>query len=449
MKPKIFYFCQTCGTKSLKWIGRCPGCGNWNTMVEEKEIEENVFLQHRKFTSCKNPKLLDEIEFIENNRLTTGISEFDRILGGGIVLGSFVLIGGEPGIGKSTLMLQMVEKFNEKCLYISGEESIQQTKLRAKRIGCKSKNIYILAETDLTIIEQHIKDINPALVIIDSIQTIFKREISSAPGSVGQIRECAASLMYLAKGNNISIFIIGHVTKDGSIAGPRVVEHMVDTVLYFEGERYHTYRILRSIKNRFGSTNEIGIFEMEVTGLKEVKNPSSIFLRDEKEKTSGSVVIGSMEGTRPLLVELQALVCPTSFGIPRRISMGIEYNRLCLLLAILEKTIEYKIQNQDVYVNVAGGIKITEPAADLGILLAIISSFRELPINSKFVIIGEVDLGGMVRNTIQIDKRIAEASKLGFKKCIIPKINLKTLQNTYNINICGVNSVQEAIEEVF
>ncbi|MFH1612809.1 MAG: DNA repair protein RadA [bacterium] len=445
-KEKIIYYCQECGYKSYKWLGKCPCCEKWNTFSEEKEILSDEKNKRPVFKSIK-PILLNEISSEKVNRFFTQISEFDRVLGGGIVPGSFVMVGGEPGIGKSTLLLQIASYFSNtygKVLYVSGEESIQQIKLRSERLEIPSQELYLVSETNLKIIEEYIKELNPQLVIIDSIQTIFLPENSSSFGSVSQTRESAAYLMNLAKGLNIPIFIIGHVTKEGIIAGPRIIEHLVDTVLYFEGERFQTFRILRAVKNRFGSTNEIGVFKMEVNGLKEVIDLSQVFLSD-KIFSSGSVVVCTIEGTRPVLVELQALVTPTNFGIPRRMALGADYNRLCLLLAVLEKKTKYIIQQMDIYINVAGGIKIIEPGIDLGIIMAVVSNFRNTVIDNKVVFIGEVGLGGEIRAVTQIEKRIIEAEKMGFLECIIPEKNLKDLKK-FKIKIKGVQKLEEVID---
>ena len=447
---KTFYTCQQCGWQSAKWLGKCPECNSWNTLVEEIAPEQPK-TKRAYLSGGEAPRLLAEIEAGEEIRLKTDIGELDRILGGGLVPGSVILIGGDPGIGKSTLLLQASNRLSKKgnpVLYVSGEESTKQTKLRANRVGDDSKNLYIACQTNLDVIIGHIKKLSPKVVIIDSVQVVYKPDLSSSPGSVSQVRECAGELTFLAKSSGICIFLVGHVTKEGSIAGPRVLEHIVDTVLYFEGERYHSYRILRAVKNRFGSTNEIGLFEMSDTGLREVLNPSEIFLSERSLKTSGSIVVPSLEGSRPLLVEIQALVTPTNFGLPRRRTTGLDYNRVELLLAVLEKRAGLFLANQDVFVNVAGGVKIIEPAVDLGIAIATASSLKDVPAPSQDVVLGEVGLGGEIRAVNQAQKRISEAQKLGFKRCLISKHNLKGLGAVKGIEVVGVTNVAQAIEAV-
>jgi len=447
MKAKTVFVCNECGYESPKWLGKCSGCGSWNSLVEEIPQEK----KGQYFTSESKPLKLQSVELTEDERYKTGLVELDRVLGGGVVKGSLVLVGGDPGIGKSTLLLQICEsigKANKTILYISGEESEKQIKMRASRLNVNSDNLYIVSETNIATIEKFIYDIKPSIAIIDSIQTVYKGELTSAPGSVSQVREATASLIRIAKSMNIAIFIVGHVTKEGTIAGPRVLEHMVDTVLYFEGERYHTYRVLRAAKNRFGSTNEIGIFEMRDSGLVEVLNPSELMLTGRPEGVPGTVVICSMEGTRPMLVELQALVSPTSFGMPRRMATGIDYNRVVLLMAVLEKRMGLQLQTYDAYVNVAGGMKIDEPAVDLGIICAIASSFKNSPINSKTVVMGEVGLTGEVRGISFIEKRIQEAYKLGFHTLVVPKDNLKGIKTIQGIKVHGVEDVYEALDTV-
>jgi len=450
MAKKSIYTCQQCGWQSAKWLGKCPECNSWNTLIEEI-IPEQPKTKRAYLSGGEAPRLLAEIEASEEIRLKTDIAELDRILGGGLVPGSVILIGGDPGIGKSTLLLQASNRLSKKgnpVLYVSGEESTKQTKLRANRVGDDSKNLYIACQTNLDVIIGHIKKLSPRVVIIDSVQVVYKPDLSSSPGSVSQVRECAGELTFLAKSSGICIFLVGHVTKEGSIAGPRVLEHIVDTVLYFEGERYHSYRILRAVKNRFGSTNEIGLFEMSDTGLREVLNPSEIFLSERSLKTSGSIVVPSLEGSRPLLVEIQALVTPTNFGLPRRRTTGLDYNRVELLLAVLEKRAGLFLANQDVFVNVAGGVKIIEPAVDLGIVIAVASSLKDVPAPSQDVVLGEVGLGGEVRAINQAQKRISEAQKLGFKRCLISKHNLKGLGAVKGIEVVGVTNVAQAIEAV-
>lgn len=449
-KRKTKFVCQECGYESPKWMGKCPGCQQWNTFVEEMEASSkanrHILNGNRKFV--QKPEKITEIKSEKEPRIAISLEEFNRVLGGGIVPGSLVLIGGDPGIGKSTLLLQVSSQLAEKglpVLYISGEESTRQTKLRAERLNIQSELLYVLSETNLFDISQQIDVIEPSFVVIDSIQTIYREEVTSAPGSVSQVRECTGELMRIAKSKNIPIFIVGHVTKEGAIAGPRLLEHMVDTVLYFEGERHHTYRMLRSVKNRFGSTNEMGIFEMKETGLEEVKNPSEIFLEERSQGAAGSTVVASMEGTRPVLVEIQALISPSSFGNPRRMATGIDHNRVPLLMAVLEKRVGMMLQNQDAYIKVAGGVKLDEPAIDLAIAVSIASSFRDKPTRPDDIFIGEVGLTGEVRRVSRIEQRIQEAAKLGFSRVICPKNNLEGWHPPKNITIIGVKTVQEAL----
>jgi DNA repair protein RadA/Sms len=449
-KKKTKFTCQSCGYESPKWMGKCPGCSTWNTLVEEveqKTARKGAFT-HSTSTVLTKPSPISSIETISEPRIYTDSKEFNRVLGGGIVRGSLVLIGGDPGIGKSTLLLQVSAQLakENRVLYISGEESVKQTKLRSERLDVSSSDLYVLAETDLEHISQSISELNPAFVVVDSIQTIYHSEISSAPGSVSQVRDCTAELMRIAKTNGIAIFIVGHVTKEGSIAGPRLLEHMVDTVLYFEGERHHTYRILRAVKNRFGSTNEMGIFEMKETGLDEVANPSEIFLEERSQGAAGSTVVASMEGTRPVLVEVQALISPTSFGNPRRMATGIDQNRVSLLMAVLEKRVGLLLQNQDAYLKVAGGVKLDEPAIDLAIAISIASSFRDQVSNATDVLIGEVGLTGEVRRVSRIEQRVQEAAKLGFKRAIIPERNLGGWSIPREIEVVGVSDVRQALQ---
>jgi DNA repair protein RadA/Sms len=453
-KKKTKFICQECGYESPKWMGKCPGCYTWNSMVEEvertKQTPKGVFIHSSQQTVSK-PVPISTIETSQEPRMLTDLSEFNRVLGGGIVKGSLVLIGGDPGIGKSTLLLQVSAQMamkGHKILYISGEESVKQTKLRADRLHVNTDQLYVMAETDLEYIVQTIEEMNPAFVIVDSIQTIYHSDITSAPGSVSQVRECTAELMRVAKTKGVAIFIVGHVTKEGSIAGPRILEHMVDTVLYFEGERHHTYRILRAVKNRFGSTNEIGIFEMRESGLSEVENPSEIFLEERSQGAAGSTVVAAMEGTRPVLVEIQALISPTSFGHPRRMATGIDHNRVSLLMAVLEKRVGLLLQNQDAYLKVAGGVKLDEPAIDLAIAVSIASSFRDQPTNPADVIIGEVGLTGEVRRVSRIEQRVQEAVKLGFNRIIIPKNNLGGWTVPKGVEVIGVSDVAETLEYV-
>ncbi len=450
-KRKTKFVCQECGYESTKWMGKCPGCQSWNSMAEEFEEQQS---KKRGFvtsgvSSSKKPQPITTIERDQEQRLSTDMIELNRVLGGGIVPGSLVLVGGDPGIGKSTLLLQVSAKLaqnNHKVLYISGEESVKQTKIRADRLNVTSDNLYVLAETDLEFIEKAIEEVNPALVIIDSIQTVYMADVTSAPGSVSQVRESTAALMRIAKTKGIAIFIVGHVTKQGAIAGPRLLEHMVDSVLYFEGERHHTFRILRAVKNRFGSTNEIGIFEMKEIGLEEVLNPSEIFLEERSEATSGSIVVASMEGTRTVLVEIQALISPTTFGNPRRMATGIDHNRVSLLMAVLEKRVGMLLQNQDAYLNVAGGVRLDEPAIDLGVAICIASSFRDQPTNQTDVVIGEIGLTGEVRRVSRIEQRVLEAAKLGFKRVIVPEQNLGGWTIPEGIQVLGVSTVREALD---
>ncbi|AZB41226.1 DNA repair protein RadA [Bacillus sp. FJAT-42376] len=453
-KTKTKFMCQSCGYESAKWMGKCPGCGAWNTMNEETfktgtgTGSRRTSFQHSAQTAQK-PSPITKIETTAEPRIMTKMKELNRVLGNGIVKGSLVLIGGDPGIGKSTLLLQVSSQLADlgnRVLYISGEESVKQTKLRADRLDVKSDELLVLAETDMEFITKAIDEAQPSLVVIDSIQTVYQSDITSAPGSVSQVRECTAELMRIAKTKGIAIFIVGHVTKEGSIAGPRLLEHMVDAVLYFEGERHHTYRILRAVKNRFGSTNEMGIFEMKEAGLAEVLNPSEIFLEERSKGAAGSTVVASMEGTRPVLVEIQALISPTSFGNPRRMATGIDHNRVPLLMAVLEKRVGLLLQNQDAYLKVAGGVKLDEPAIDLAIAVSIASSFRDVPTNPMDIIIGEVGLTGEVRRVSRIEQRVQEAAKLGFKRVILPEANIGGWTAPADIKIIGVKNVSEALQ---
>lgn len=449
---KTAFFCQNCGYESSKWMGQCPGCREWNTFVEELTVTAS------KSTSAKSglgsgigksePVQLSSIQIEEDDRVLTQIEELDRVLGGGIVPGSMVLVGGDPGIGKSTLLLQVCKELTakqHKVLYISGEESLRQIKLRARRIGEFNDQLLLLCETNLEAIRSTIERTRPEMVVIDSIQTMYNDQVSSAPGSVSQVRESTGVLMQIAKGMGISMFIVGHVTKDGSVAGPRVLEHMVDTVLYFEGDRQVAYRILRSVKNRFGSTNEIGVFEMQEKGLIEVKNPSQAMLNGRPTDASGSVVVCSIEGTRPILIEIQALVTRTNFGLPRRTSVGIDYNRVNLLMAVLEKRAGLHLGDCDAYVNLAGGMKLGEPAIDLGVVMAVVSSFKNKVIDPGILIFGEVGLSGEVRGVSMAETRVREAEKLGFTTCIMPKANVESIQGTYQIQLLGVANIKEAM----
>lgn len=444
------YFCQSCGYESSKWMGQCPGCHEWNSFVEEFVDKRTQAKTGAKAAHTQSaPQPISAIELHEEQRCSSGMPELDRVLGGGIVSGSMVLVGGDPGIGKSTLLLQVCKNLADqkiRVLYISGEESLQQIKIRAQRIGEFSDDLKLFCETNLDDIRQTIEREKPQVVVIDSIQTMYREEISSAPGSVSQVRESTATLMQIAKGSGVTVFIVGHVTKEGVVAGPRVLEHMVDTVLYFEGDRYASYRILRGVKNRFGSTNEIGVFEMCGDGLREVENPSEYMLSGKPEHASGSVVACSMEGSRPILIEIQALVCHSNFGIPRRTAAGTDFNRVNLLMAVLEKRLNLKMSECDAYVNIAGGIRMNEPAIDLGIVLALISSFKNRPIDEKTICFGEVGLSGEVRAVSMPAQRVAEAEKLGFTTCILPKVCLDGLQQKGNIRLVGVSNVRETID---
>lgn len=444
-KAKIRFRCQECGYETLKWFGQCPGCKQWNTLVEETITPS---AKSKSQLVVNRPQSIVDIQIDSYPRLKTLFSELDRVLGGGIVPGSLILIGGDPGIGKSTLLLQVADYIAHqygKVLYVTGEESRSQIRLRAERLQTAFADLYIQAETNIFAIEEGMMTTKPVLAIVDSIQTVFNPDMSSAPGSVSQVRECAAYLMRIAKEKGIPIFIVGHVTKEGNLAGPRVLEHMVDTVLYFEGERHHTYRILRSVKNRFGATNEIGIFEMRQIGLLEVLNPSEAFLSERPQDAPGSVVISSLEGSRPLLVELQALVSSANFGTPQRMTAGVDYNRVSLVLAVLEKKVGLYIQSQDVYINIAGGVRLSEPALDLGIAIACASSYRERPIDPKMAIIGEIGLAGEIRAVNQVDVRIKEAKKLGFLKVMLPWNNYQSLDFDPQMELIGVKNLQEAL----
>ena len=450
-KAKTIFLCNNCGYESAKWLGKCPACGDWNSFVEEKMQKTNDFIIGKDDNKKTNkPMALNSVEGKESFRTSTGFDELDRVLGGGIVKGSLVLVGGEPGIGKSTLILQLCDKIkgNGKVLYVSGEESAEQIKLRADRLNIQNDDIMFLAETDIDNVQASILELNPKLVIIDSIQTMYSDEITSAPGTVSQVREITARIMKLCKCNNITTIIIGHVTKEGNIAGPRVLEHMVDTVLYLEGERYFSYRILRSVKNRFGSTNEVGMFEMQNEGMMEISNPSTILISEREDNPPGSAIVATMEGTRPLLIELQALTSTTVFGFPRRTANGFDVNRLTVLMAVLEKRANMNISNQDIYLNVVSGIKISEPAVDLAVLLAVASSFKNLSIAKDVVAIGEVGLTGEVRSVNFIDKRLKEVEKMGFKTCIIPESNKKLLKEKYKLDIIGVKNINEAMQKL-
>ena len=448
MKSKTVYICRECGYQSPKWLGKCSACGGWNTMDETLAKEEKKAASTAKSTAVlKKVSSLKQIETDNEVRYTTGLNELDRVLGGGLVKGSLVLVGGDPGIGKSTLLLQICNSLaiSKKILYVSGEESERQIKLRAERLGVTCDNVYIVSETDVASILEYINQIEPEIVIIDSIQTMNCEEITSAAGSVPQVREATNAFMKIAKSRDISMFIVGHVTKDGALAGPRVLEHMVDCVLYFEGDRQMTFRILRAVKNRFGSTNEIGVFEMANTGLVEVDNPSKIFLEGRSENNSGSSIVCTMEGSRGVLAEIQALVTPTGFGNPRRMSSGIDLNRVILMIAVLEKRAKVSLSNYDVYVNVAGGLRIEETAIDLGLCAAIVTGKKDFQIPDDLVFIGEVGLGGELRGVSQLEKRLSEAAKLGFKKAIVPKQSMKNIIIPKGMEVIGVKTVYEAL----
>ncbi|MBD8930990.1 MAG: DNA repair protein RadA [Ruminococcus sp.] len=445
---KTVFFCQNCGHEETKWLGQCPMCKEWNTFVEEKVIASSVSANVKTDRDIeKKIVALSQVNTDEQKRFQTGMKELDRVLGGGIVPGSLVLVGGDPGIGKSTLLLQVCQKLakERQVLYISGEESLVQIKLRANRMGNFSDNMKLFCETNLGTIRDVIEKKQPEFVVIDSIQTMYSEEVASAPGSVSQVRESTNVFMQLAKGLGITIFIVGHVTKEGTVAGPRVLEHMVDTVLYFEGDRHASYRILRGVKNRFGSTNEIGVFEMRQNGLVEVENPSEYMLSGKPENASGSVVACSIEGTRPLLIEIQALVCDTNFGMPRRTATGTDYNRVNLLMAVLEKRIGLHLANCDAYVNIAGGIRMNEPAIDLGIVMAIVSSYKNRPVDERMIVFGEVGLSGEVRAVNMPEQRVAEAKKLGFETCVVPEVSLGMVKGIKGIKIIGVKTINDAM----
>ena len=456
-KKVSVFFCQECGNESSKWSGQCPACGAWNTLVEET-IDKTTVKTRAKVSDIKPTKLID-VKASNEQRISTNIEEFDRVLGGGIVPGSMVLVGGDPGIGKSTLLLQTCQqlcKSGTNVMYVSGEESLQQIKIRADRIGDFNDKLDLLCETSLDTIRAVVEREMPTVLIIDSIQTMFNETVSSAPGSVSQVRESTSVLMQIAKGKGIAVFIVGHVTKEGTVAGPRVLEHMVDTVLYFEGDRHASYRILRGVKNRFGSTNEIGVFEMRDIGLEQVKNPSAMMLDGRPENATGSVVTCSMEGTRPILVEIQSLVSKTAFEIPRRMATGCDYNRVNLLVAVLERMRDLKankscgifLGRSDIYVNIAGGIRINEPAIDLAIAMAVYSSEKDIPVDAGTIVFGEIGLSGEVRSVSMAEQRVSEAKKLGFKKAIIPASNLPAVSSISGIKVIGVSNVKEAVDAI-
>lgn len=447
-KAKSVFFCQSCGYESSKWMGQCPGCREWNTFVEEVMMSTGGTKKKMSTGKTEEPTLLSKVNSESSFRISTEIAEFDRVLGGGIVPGSMVLVGGDPGIGKSTLLLQMcllLSSKKHKILYISGEESLQQIKIRADRLGEFEGDLLMLCETDLETIQAVIERTRPELVVIDSIQTMCKGDVSSAPGSVSQVRESTGVFMKIAKTLGITVFIVGHVTKEGVVAGPRVLEHMVDTVLYFEGERHAVYRILRSVKNRFGSTNEIGVFEMGQQGLTEVLNPSQYLLDGRPEGAAGSVVACLMEGTRPVMVEVQALVCRTNFNMPRRTAAGMDYNRVNLLMAVVEKRLGMSLANWDAYINIAGGMKLNAPALDLAVVAAIISSYKDLPMDDSTVFLGEVGLAGEVRGVSMAAQCVQEAKKLGFKRCILPKVNVSGI-HVAGIEIIGIGDLHGLVK---
>lgn len=442
------FFCQNCGYESSKWMGQCPACQEWNSFVEEPVIKSPHATGQSIRRVDRPPVSIDEIKGDKEERFTTDIEEFDRVLGGGIVPGSLTLVGGDPGIGKSTLLLQVCKQLSDtgrEVLYISGEESLSQIKMRADRIGTFQKQFRLLTEINLDIIAQTVKKEKPDVVVIDSIQTMFNEQVNAAPGSVSQVRESTAVLLQLAKGENIAILIVGHVTKEGTVAGPRVLEHMVDTVLYFEGDKQDIYRILRGVKNRFGSTNEIGVFEMEEGGLREIKNPSEYMISGKPQGASGSVVTCCMEGTRPMLMEVQALVCDTNFQIPRRQATGCDFNRMNLLIAVIEKRIRIPLGHEDAYINFAGGMKITEPATDLAVVMALVSSYKNTPVDDKMIVFGEVGLSGEVRGVSMVKQRVLEAKKMGYTSCMVPYTNYKQLADIKDMKIHPVKNIKEAV----
>uniref|UniRef100_UPI00195D4FBF DNA repair protein RadA n=1 Tax=Desulforadius tongensis TaxID=1216062 RepID=UPI00195D4FBF len=445
MRNKTSFWCQECGHRSPRWMGKCPNCGAWNTLVEEPSTTKSP--KNKITGNSQFPKLISQVDLSQEERYSTGIGELDRVLGGGVVPGSLVLIGGDPGIGKSTLLLQAAGSLSAggKVLYITGEESMRQVGIRAQRLGIDTKKLYLACETDLEIITGYLKEFSPKVAVVDSIQTMVHPDISSAPGSVSQVREATAKLMQYAKEYGISIFIVGHVTKEGTLAGPRVLEHMVDTVLYFEGDRHQSFRILRTVKNRFGSTNELGIFEMRHQGLVEIENPSAMFMaRHPLASAPGSVVVPSIEGSRPLLVEIQALICPNSFGVPRRMTTGVDHNRVALIMAVLEKRVGLRMGNCDAYVNVVGGVRLTEPAVDLAVALSLASSFKEVAIFNDMVVVGEIGLTGEVRPVTALERRLKEAESMGFKKALVPGTGIKKM-TLPAIEIYPANTVAEAI----
>lgn len=451
MKTKTVFVCSNCGAEQSRWVGKCPACNAWNTLNEEVRSAEkprSSAASRAVLPATERVVPITKIESREEERTKTQIGELDRVLGGGIVKGSLVLIGGDPGIGKSTLLLQICGQLSasRKLLYVSGEESPKQIKLRANRLGVASDNLLLLSETDMDTVIETAQQLKPDFLMIDSVQTMYTERLTGAPGSVGQVREVTLSLMKYAKDSGVPVFVVGHVTKDGAIAGPKILEHMVDCVLYFEGDRHQTFRILRSVKNRFGSTNEIGVFEMQEDGLIEVPNPSALFLTDRPEDISGSCVLATMEGTRPILAEVQALLSPTAFGLPRRTANGVDYNRVIMLMAVLEKRAGLNLSGQDAYVNVIGGLRLDEPAADLGLVLAIASNFKNKPLSPKLAAFGEVGLTGEIRAVNQAERRVIEAAKLGFETIILPQNNLRSLKNIEGVKVIGVRNLFDALK---
>lgn len=450
-KSKTVYVCSECGYSTPKWLGKCPECGSWNTLVEQEAVAEEKTIEKKLKRAPGNDAAAMRVDQIPDEamaRRSCGIGELDRVLGGGVVDGSLVLVGGDPGIGKSTLLTQVcanMARDGVSVLYVSGEESARQIKMRANRLGASGSGFYVLSENDMTIVEKRMEQLSPAVMVVDSIQTMYRPDMASAPGSVSQVRECASQLMRLAKVSGCSIFLVGHVTKEGAIAGPRVLEHMVDAVLYFEGDRQHQYRLLRAVKNRFGSVNELGMFEMASEGMVEVDNPSEALLSGRAHDASGCVVMAAMEGSRPLLTDVQALVSTTVFGNPRRMASGVDQGRLALLLAVMEKRAGFRLYDKDVYINIAGGMTLSEPAADLALCAAVASSFRNRPIDFHCAVMGEIGLAGEIRAVPQAERRIAECGRLGFKRILLPKANLRSLRNTSGIELCGVDTIAEAI----
>lgn len=449
-KEAYKFYCNNCGNESPKWLGKCPACGEWNTYEEEPVKAKKVIRLDRK--GVQQPRPISDISILNKPRILTGMREVDRVLGGGIVPGSVVLIGGEPGIGKSTLLLQICQGLcagERKVLYVSGEESAEQVKIRAERLGVKKENLWFVSENDIDVIEKYIGELKPEMVVVDSIQTMYREEVQSAPGSVSQVRECTAEFTRQAKTSDIVFFIVGHITKDGSLAGPKILEHIVDTVIYFEGDSNNAYRILRSAKNRFGSTNEFAMFQMLEKGLAEVENPSEIFLSKREGGVSGCAVVCSIEGTKPLFVEVQALTASTAFGMPRRVATGMDYNRLVMLIAIIEKKVGLNLESCDVYLNVAGGLRINETSIDLGVAVAIISSFKNRPVDLRTVLIGELGLGGETRGVSKLDIRIKEAEKLGFRRCLVPKVNAGKEFEKSGMEVISVEDLTETIKKIF